>query len=617
MFKEPATNLLLLTGKRKLFKGFFSILLWTHICLTLKQISNTLYMRPLFLSFCTFLMVGSLAAQQQDVTNINFQIKHYKDSVIYIIHNFGNAKTHYVLDTVKMKAGKGSLNHKKRIEAGIYSILTQDKKGYTEFVIHNENAFTLLTDTVDLGKNMKVKGSVENTLYIEHSLFMEKKYKQRTALVAKVDVAKKESNSSKEKLYTDSLTILNDEVEKYQNNYISTYPTHLLSKVLQLSQDPKIPESITNDTAKFEYYRAHYFDKVDFSEEGLVRTPLLENKIINYLDKMVPQHHDSIIVACDLIIKKAKASPEIFKYIVSTLTTKYERSNIMCFDAIFVHLVNEYYKTKQAFWVSETNLSKIITRAKSLEYIGCGSTATDMMMEGLNGNWYKLSKIKSPYTVVWFWDSDCGHCKAQTPKLKMLTDLSPIKDSITVFAVNIENETPGFRKYVEENNLHKWINVSDTLHMTHFRDYYDIYSTPVMYLLDKDKKIMAKRLDPEAIYSFLVQKWKLDYGDTVKLDSTYKFQMERFDSLQEVKHLDRVKQIKIAAHAGNDEVYNIFRLGNLYLEQLKKPAYDLSKFKYPNADETIKVKVPAEAKKTEVLKVEAKEEKKEKRIKKE
>ena len=175
MFNELATNLLLLTRKRKLFKGFFSILLLIHICLTLEQISNTLYMRTLFLSFCAFFTVGSLTAQQQDVTNINFQIKHYKDSVIYIIHNFGNAKTHYVLDTVKMKDGKGSTNHKKRIESGIYSILTQDKKGYTEFVIHNENGFTLMTDTVDLGKNIKVKGSLENTLYIEHSLFMEKK----------------------------------------------------------------------------------------------------------------------------------------------------------------------------------------------------------------------------------------------------------------------------------------------------------------------------------------------------------------------------------------------------------------------------------------------------------
>ena len=570
-------------------------------------------MRTIFLAFCTLFFSFTSQAQQGEVTNINFQIKNYKDSAIYIIHNFGNGKTHYILDTVKMKGGKGSINRKKRIESGIYSILTQDKRGYAEFVVHNENAFTLITDTGDLTKNMKAKGSIENTLYIEHSNFMEKKYKLRSHLMEKASEAKNANNVEKEKLYNDSIKTLSEEVENYQKKYIETYPTHLLSKVLLLSQDVTIPESITNDTLKFEYYSLHYWDKVDFSEEGLLRTPLLENKLNTYFDKIVPQHHDSINVACDKIIAKTKACPELFKYFVSTLTTKYERSNIMCFDGVFVHLVNTYYKTGQATWVNETNLSKIITRAKSLEYIGCGTTATDMSMQGLNGNWYKLSNVNSPYTIIWFWDSDCGHCKAQTPKLKMLTDLAPIKDSVTVFAVNIENETPGFRKYVNENGIEKWINVSDTLHMSRFRDYYDIYSTPVMYLLDKDKKIIAKRLDPEALYEFMKQKWNLDYGDTTKLESEYKKQMENFDSLAEVRHLERVKAIKIKAHASTNEVFNLYRLGNLYLEQLKQPQYDMSKFVYPNANETIKVKVPAEAKnKTEANKASTSDAEKEK-----
>ncbi len=567
-------------------------------------------MRTLFLSIFALFIFSASNARQQDALNINFQIKHYKDSVIYVIHDFGNAKTHYVLDTVKMKNGKGSINRKKRIESGVYAILTQDKRGYARFIIHNENAFTVFTDTNDYSKNMKVKGSLENTVFFEHDAYMTQKFKRREELMNKITNAKKVNDTNAEKSANDSLKLLGEEVEAYQNSIIKKYPTLLISKILLFSQEVKIPETITNDTLKFDYYKAHYFDKVDFSEEGLVRTDLLENKIVSYFDRLVAQHHDSIIVACDFVLNKAKASPEVFKYILTTLTVKYERSNIMCFDGIFVHLVNTYYNTGQATWVNETNLSKMKTRAKSLEYIGCGMTATDLMMEGLNDNWYKLSKIKSPYTILWFWDSDCGHCKAQTPKLKMLTDLSPIKDSITVFSVNIENETKGFRKYVDENNLYKWINVSDTLHMTHFRDYYDIYSTPVMYLLDKDKKIIAKRLDPEAIYSFLVQNWKLNYGDTTKLESEFKMQMAQFDSLQEVKHLEKVKAIKIGAHASKEEVYNIYRLGNLYLEQLKQPPFDMNQYVYPNFDETIKVRVPEEAKKTEVEKVEVKEEKK-------
>ncbi len=593
--------------KRKAFlRFFFNFTLDAYLLNFKADFKYLIYMRALFLSIFSLLSIAVANAQQQDALNINFQIKYYKDSVIYVIHDFGNAKTHYVLDTVKMKNGKGSINRKKRIESGVYAILSQDKRGYARFIIHNENAFTIMTDTLDYSKNMKVKGSMENTVFLEHDAYMVKKFKRRDELMTKLNDAKKNNDAALEKIANDSLKLLGEEVEAFQKSIIQKYPTFLISKILLFSQDVDIPESITNDTLKFDYYKAHYFDKVDFSEEGLVRTDLLENKITTYFDRLVAQQHDSIIVACDYVLKKAKASSEMFKYILTTLTVKYERSNIMCFDGVFVHLVNTYYNTGQATWVNETNLSKMKTRAKSLQYIGCGSVATDLMMEGLNENWYKLSKVKSPYTILWFWDSDCGHCKAQTPKLKMLTDLSPIKDSITVFAVNIENETKGFRKYVEENNLYKWINVSDTLHITRFRDYYDIYSTPVMYLLDKDKKIIAKRLDPEAIYSFLVQKWDLNYGDTTKLESEYKIQMAQFDSLQEVKHLDKVKTIKMLAHANKEEVFNIYRLGNLYLEQLKQPQYDMNRFVYPNHDETIKVRVPAEAKKVEEVKEENK-----------
>jgi hypothetical protein len=38
---------------------------------------------------------------------------------------------------------------------------------------------------------------------------------------------------------------------------------------------------------------------------------------------------------------------------------------------------------------------------------------------------------------------------------------------------------------------------------------YDIYSTPVVYVLDKDKKILAKRLDVEQIEEFLDHQMKL------------------------------------------------------------------------------------------------------------
>jgi hypothetical protein len=74
--------------------------------------------------------------------------------------------------------------------------------------------------------------------------------------------------------------------------------------------------------------------------------------------------------------------------------------------------------------------------------------------------------------------------------------------SFEVFAVGIESDMDEWKNFIKKNNL-KWINVSDLYNNTKFRDFYDIYSTPVVYLLDEDKKIIAKRLDTEKVRDFI------------------------------------------------------------------------------------------------------------------
>jgi len=71
-----------------------------------------------------------------------------------------------------------------------------------------------------------------------------------------------------------------------------------------------------------------------------------------------------------------------------------------------------------------------------------------------------------------------------------------------VFSMGIESDIDLWKKFIREHNL-KWINVSDLYNNTRFRDFYDIYSTPVIYLLDDKKRIIAKRLDTEKLRDFI------------------------------------------------------------------------------------------------------------------
>ena len=90
-----------------------------------------------------------------------------------------------------------------------------------------------------------------------------------------------------------------------------------------------------------------------------------------------------------------------------------------------------------------------------------------------------------------------------------------------VYCIEGELENDKWVKYVKEHNL-DWINVSDTpeimkqdsatqliykgittLQSLNFRTTYDVNSTPKVFLMDKDLKIVAKQLSAEQLDELL------------------------------------------------------------------------------------------------------------------
>ena len=75
---------------------------------------------------------------------------------------------------------------------------------------------------------------------------------------------------------------------------------------------------------------------------------------------------------------------------------------------------------------------------------------------------------------------------------------------VEIFGVNTTQEFELWKKFIIDNDLN-WINVHDPHGITRFKSKYDIYSTPVVYVLDKDKKIIAKRIGVEQLEEFFKQ----------------------------------------------------------------------------------------------------------------
>ncbi len=166
-------------------------------------------------------------------------------------------------------------------------------------------------------------------------------------------------------------------------------------------------------------------------------------------------------------------------------------------DAVFVYMTDNYYKKGDAYWVDSLQLQKIIKRSDQLKPTLIGKVAPDLKMKDAYLKDISLHGVKAKYTLLFIWDPECGHCKKEAPKLLELYNKIKTK-GVEVYAVCTGVDHEKWQKFVDENNL-KWINVWDPYNTTNFRHIYDVYSTPILYILDENKKIVAKRIGVEQI----------------------------------------------------------------------------------------------------------------------
>lgn len=452
------------------------------------------FLRKAILLLCMGFFAQSLIAQKLATYDLSFKVKGLNEGDTCMLAYYLGSKQ-YIKDTVIVPKG-GLVSFKgKDLDAGIYLFVVPGMK-YFEFLAV-EPKVALETDISNMVSLMKVKTSVENTIFFDYLKYIESKQKLAESLKkekeASVDQARKDAIDKE-------LAALDVEVKVYRDKVIGDHKGKFVSKLLYASQEPEVakaPEGMTAEEAKafqFRRYKSEYLQYVDFSDERMLRTPIIQNKIKEYLNRLTVQHPDSIILSIEDIMLRAQADPEVFKFCVITITNMWSNSKQMCFDKIYVHMAGSYYVSGRATWVDSTQLGKIKDRYYKMLYNTCDRKAVNLMLQDVNAKPVSLYGVDATYTILVFWAWDCGHCKKEMPQL--VEFLKEYKQyGVKVIAVSTKDELDKWKDFIKEKGMEEFINLTDEGNKTNFRVFYDIYSTPVIYLLDKDKKIMAKRLD--------------------------------------------------------------------------------------------------------------------------
>ena len=463
------------------------------------QKKSTLTMRLLSTLLLSFFALTSWA---QDGYEIKVEIEGYDQEELYMAYYLGDKQ--YILDTVTQDAsGSFVFSGEEALPGGIYLVVMAPNNEFFQILVDENNQRYSLTTRMgeEQLEGTEFKNSKDNQDFYEYLLYLAERRERGNELQAAIET---ETNEAKKATYQEELDGLGDQVLEYQEKFIAEPPNSLPAAIIKANLPTNFPDFTGTDdeinNQKWRWMQKHYFDNIDLSDERMLRTPFLFQRVDYFVQKLHVQHPDSIAIAIDHVLEKMEPSEPIFQYYLIHFLNFYAGSKFVGMDAVYVHIVNKYYATGKAPWTDEEQLEKIIDNARRLEPLLIGKTAPDLRMQRRDGSTISLHEVESPYTVLYFWRYDCGHCKKSTPILQEFYE--KFKDrGVEIFAgcAKLRDEVPECWDYIDEKGIGEWIHVVDPYGRSRFMTTYDLKSTPQIYVLDKDKKIISKRLGAEQL----------------------------------------------------------------------------------------------------------------------
>ena len=258
---------------------------------------------------------------------------------------------------------------------------------------------------------------------------------------------------------------------------------------------------------------------MNFYDDRLVRTPFFENRLDKYFEQIVYPSADSVNKEIDWMMGYASINAEMQKFLLLKFVNRYLNQKYMWEDAVFVHLFEKYFSQKTYPWLTEQGKKIVTDRAYSLMANILGSPAANIELKDPNEKPVALYDVQSPFVLVAIWDATCSHCKETLPRLDSIYRAKWKGYGLKIFA--LAKETDGTKKdwtsFIQRNSLNDWVHVYYSKEedkaridasIPGYSQLYDVQSFPTLYLLDKEKRIIAKKVTFEQVDEILQYKLK-------------------------------------------------------------------------------------------------------------
>lgn len=449
----------------------------------------------------------------QDGYEIKVTLKPFKNQYIYLGHYYG--KQLPIIDSALLNdKSEAVFKGPNKLGGGIYLIGYPDRARTLEFLVDKGQKFSLAADTATPGK-ITFTNSPENVAFQAYQAYMVRNGRAIDSLAQK----RKGSSARDSAALTARMVEHNEAIKQYRLAVMAKEPASLLTALLKGMREPEVPQNPNpkDSTFGYRYFKTHYWDGVNFYDDRLLRTPFFESRVDKYYEQLVYPAADSVIKEIDWMMGYASISEEMQKFLLLKFVNRYLNQKYMWEDKVFVHLFEKYFSQKSYPWLTEQGKKVITDRAYSLMANIFGNPASNIQLPNPEGKLTNLYDVQAPYTLLVIWDPRCGHCKEVVPRLDSLYQAKWKALGLKPFAMAKETEgnKGDWLAFIKDHQLNNWVHVYYSKEadkeridagVPGYSQLFDVQSFPTLYLLDKDKRIIAKKITDTQIDEFLQYK---------------------------------------------------------------------------------------------------------------
>ncbi len=471
----------------------------------------------LFLGFKTpqSLQVSTKNEADSSFYDIKIKIKDFKSPKTLLCYYYGDQT--FLVDSAQVDTLNGSMRftQNKKLPEGVYFI-AKPEGVVMDFIVAGWKDFSVTTTMNAVYDSAKVENSRENEVFfdymraIQHTAVQSAKIKEINELLRRAK--DRQAVAENERKFVE----LYQNLEKTLKNIIQDNQGLYITKLLTANQQPIVPDNIKPYTDEnkinplYPYYVAqNYWNNFDFSDERLLRSPYFITKLKEYVSRVAPPSQDSINVYVDLLLERMKSQPLFYKYTLKWLTQWCDedgsgKANDAYFsESLFIHLVDTYHGLKMSGTDTFT-LQRLTYKATAFRTNRIGVVAPNFSLPDTLGALKSLSDSvrKNPnttlfYTLVAFYSPICSHCQERMPKFaEILKTVNP--EILKIYTIDTDGNHDMWLEFIHKLGMNA-THLIDSKSESDLQKLYGSWNLPALYLLDKDKKIVAKNITPERL----------------------------------------------------------------------------------------------------------------------